>query len=284
MSAGPHGFTTEVAGRVVTVRAGMKSQTINVCTSRQVVGDYEAVYRLPIESAIEGVGDLPAMATLAEFDQWLIERNAVAEGSSAARGATSRRAPLVPVPDGDEWVSAVVPLVEQAIGRLTDSFVKDPYLHRVEHSLHADLIAELRTYEPLQRRVGIGRSGWATQLIHKEWPEMTPRVDRGKTIERRGLFDVVVLAPSQLGQANLEQFRQGRIAPPIVIEIGLDYGLAHLDGDVDKFVTSKVPHPYLLQFSRIQGRLRSPRCRQHRTEATDRSHGDRATIRVSKRS
>ena len=50
------------------------------------------------------------------------------------------------------------------------------------------------------------------------------RIGRGKTVERRGLFDIVVLAPAQFEKVTLEQFLQGQIEPPIVIEVGLDYG------------------------------------------------------------
>jgi hypothetical protein len=134
-------------------------------------------------------------------------------------------------------------------------FVSAPYLHRVEHSFHAELISELRKPEKLRACVEIGASGFTTQLIHKEWPEAEVRVDRGKTVERRGLFDIVVLAPSQFEKVTLGQFLQGRIEPPIVIEVGLDYGLKHIDGDIDKLVTSKVPHPYLIHLSRIDPRV-----------------------------
>jgi hypothetical protein len=64
-----------------------------------------------------------------------------------------------------------------------------------------------------------------------------------------------VLAPAQFEKVALEQFLQGRIEPPIVIEIGLDYGLKHLDGDIHKLVTSNVPHPYLIHLSRIGPRV-----------------------------
>jgi hypothetical protein len=99
-------------------------------------------------------------------------------------------------------------------------------------------------------------SGRITQLIHKEWPETVVRVGRGKTVERRGLFDIVLLAPAQFGEATLEQFRQGRIEPPIVIEIGLDYGLKHIEGDICKLIASEVPHPYLIHLSRIGPRVK----------------------------
>ena len=163
--------------------------------------------------------------------------------------------PLVSAPINDAWVSDAVPLVEGAIGSLVDRFVSAPYLHRVEHSFHAELISELRRHDKLRACVEIGASGLTTQLIHKEWPETVVRGGRGKTVERRGLFDIVVLAPAQFEKVILEQFLQGRIEPPIVIEVGLDYGLKHINGDICKLLTSKVPHPYLIHLSRIGPRV-----------------------------
>jgi hypothetical protein len=255
MSVTPSGFRTEVAGRTVTVRTGRKSQTVNICTPRQVVGDYEDIYRLPIQSAIEDPGEIPEVATLAEFATWLTARNGVPEGSSTAHGKTGGLSPLVSAPINDAWVSDAVPLVEDAIGSLVDRFVSAPYLHRVEHSFHAELISELRRHDKLRACVEIGASGLTTQLIHKEWPETVVRGGRGKPVERRGLFDIVVLAPVQFEEVTLEQFVQGRIEPPIVIEVGLDYGLKHLDGDICKLLTSDVHHPYLIHLSRIGPRV-----------------------------
>lgn len=239
----------------MTVRTGRKSQTVNICTPREVVGDYEAIYRLPVRSAIEDPGEIAEVATLAEFYTWLTARNGVPEGSTAAHGKTGGLFPLVSAPINDAWVSGAVPLVEDAIGSLVDRFVSAPYLHRVEHSFHAELISELRGHDMLRACVELGASGLTTQLIHKEWPETVVRGGRGKTVERRGLFDIVVLAPVQFEEVTLEQFLQGRIEPPIVIEVGLDYGLKHLEGDIDKLVTSDVPHPYLIHLSRIGSRV-----------------------------
>jgi hypothetical protein len=164
---------------------------------------------------------------------------------------------LVRAPINDAWVSDAVPLVEDAVGSLVDRFVRAPYLHRVEHSFHAELISELRRHPKFRPCVEIGTSGHTTQLIHKEWPETVVRGGRRKTVERRGLFDIVVLAPAQFEEVTLEQFLQGRIEPPIAIEVGLDYGLEHMDGDIDKLLTSKVPHPYLIHLSRIGPRVKA---------------------------
>jgi hypothetical protein len=73
----------------VTVRTGRKSQTVNICTPRQVVGDYDAIYRLPIQSAIQDPGEIPEVATLAEFATWLTARNGVSEGT-VVRQLTAR--------------------------------------------------------------------------------------------------------------------------------------------------------------------------------------------------
>jgi hypothetical protein len=69
-------------GRRVIVRTGTKSQTVNVCTCQNAPGEYEAVYRLPILSAI-AAPDVPEVADLHAFGTWLVEtRNALLEGPS----------------------------------------------------------------------------------------------------------------------------------------------------------------------------------------------------------
>ena len=44
-------------------------------------------------------------------------------------------------PDDDPWLPEARVLVEQAIDRLIQEFVETPYLHRVEHALHARLFS-----------------------------------------------------------------------------------------------------------------------------------------------
>jgi hypothetical protein len=48
----------------------------------------------------------------------------------------------------------------------------------------------------------------------------------------------------------LNAFLEGRLAAPIVIEIGLGYGLPHLVGDHHKLINSLVPAGYLLHLVR----------------------------------
>jgi hypothetical protein len=119
----------------------------------------------------------------------------------------------------------------------------------------------LGEWEHLRGWYPIGDTGFKTQLIHKEWPEARPRKKPDLTADRRrGSFDLVVLAPSQLQRTALEQFRVGRIDAPIVIELGLNYGRQHLSGDRQKLANSAVQHPYLVHLSRM------PSSRQGATE------------------
>lgn len=173
-----------------------------------------------------------------------------------------------PPPD-DEWVAEAVKAVEASITKLIDEFRAQPFIHRVEHSLHARLMQLLSEWEHLRGWYPIDDSDFKTQLIHKEWPETRPRKKGPELIvdRRRGSFDVVVLAPSQLEKATLEQFTVGRIDAPIVIELGLGYWNDHLSGDRDKLTNSRVQHPYLVHLSRM------PSGYQDETEVTIASIG-----------
>ena len=174
--------------------------------------------------------------------------------SAAPRG--SLPAPIAPPPADDPWVAHAVELVETAINALVADYVAHPFTHRVEHSLHAQLFGLLVANEELSGRHEIGATGYYTGLVHKEWPETGHRVAGSGAQRRRGNFDLVVLAPSQLAQVtDLRQFTAGTIHAPIAIEMGLGYGAVHLDGDVEKFQMSHVPHPYLVHFSHAPSRL-----------------------------
>jgi hypothetical protein len=230
--------------RRVIVRTGTRSQTVKVCTRQNAPGEYEAVYRLPILSAI-AAADVPEVADLQAFGAWLVEtRNALLEGPSgqpvpgAAVGVSAA---------GEAWLRVAVEKVEQAVDLLVDDFAEHPYRHRVEHSLHLQLYRALADHRQFDVLAPVGTSSLRAGLIHKEWPETLP----GRDADRRGLFDLAVLAPSQLAQASIDQFRQGRIHAPIVVEVGLDYGRAHLEQDLEKLRNSEVPHAYVVHFSRL---------------------------------
>ena len=171
--------------------------------------------------------------------------------------------PTVAAPaPGDPWVGKAVTAVEAAIDELVDDFRRNPFVHRVEHSLHVQLFGLLMQQGVLRERCQIGKTSFVTGLIHKEWPETKPRKSESGNVHRRGSFDLAVLAPSQLEAVQtLDQFIYGTIAAPIVIELGLGYQDEHLGGDEIKVLGSQVQHPYLVHFSRIKSR------KQQATEA-----------------
>lgn len=155
-------------------------------------------------------------------------------------------APTAYFPEKDPWVSKARSLVEQAIDHLLQEFLEVPYLHRVEHSIHARLITLLTSSTELSERYPLGGTGAVTQLVHKEWPETTARAGN-----RRGNFDLAILSPSLVqGCISLDVFRQGRLPAPFVIEIGLDYDARHLAGDAAKLMNSRPKYGYLMHLVR----------------------------------
>lgn len=156
--------------------------------------------------------------------------------------------PRVGLPVG-AWLAEAAPIVEDALNRLIREFAAHPYLHRVEHSLHARLFG-LLTDNPLFAGLApIGGDLRYTQPVHKEWPETIHRPNKNG----RGNFDIAILSRDQLASATLDEFREGRIAAGIVIEVGLDYDLQHLTDDAAKLENSRVPHGYVINLVRAPG-------------------------------
>jgi hypothetical protein len=149
-------------------------------------------------------------------------------------------------PDDDPWLPNAKDLVEQSIDRLLQEFLEYPYLHRKEHSIHAQLFWTMMTHPELAARVPIGNDLALTQLVHKEWPESV-----GRGGNRRGSFDLVVVSPKLLrGCPSIDAFIHGHLLAPIVIEIGLDYDVQHLAGDAKKLINSKPKFGYLIHLVR----------------------------------
>ena len=123
--------------------------------------------------------------------------------------------------------------------------MSQPYLHRVEHSIHCDLYNMLTKEDILNRRLKLGNEN--IQMIHKEWPEFIPRAEKEN---RLGNFDIAILSPNNYSGYNLNKFINGRIEAPIVIEMGLDYGTIHLMEDFKKLINSRVYKGYLIHFIR----------------------------------
>jgi hypothetical protein len=218
---------------------------VNIAADSTGTEKYEATFELPLRIALESPEDLPAVSKLTDLYEWLEQRGGQRRTST---GAAYRLSELVDSPPaGDPWVKDAVVATERAITRLIDEFLQHPYLHRVESSLHARLYELLMQERILQADYALGTTDRRTQLVHKEWPETIADPGAG-----RGLFDLAILTPDQLGNATEKQFRQGRISAPIVIEVSLDYGFKHLDQDHQKLLQSKVVAPYLLHLSRIR--------------------------------
>lgn len=240
-----------VGGRRVVIVRGTRTQTVSICTERNQPGRYQSRYRMPIEADIraEDLDELPDLQSLQTF---LESHNGQPEIGGKASPASLPSLIDPPGPE-DAWLQSACAATDKAVTALVEEFRHKPFLHRVEHSLHAWLYGLLVRDSILNQQVRLGNQGEYTQLVHKEWPETTPREHAGNA-RPRGLFDLVVLAPGQLEQASLAQFRQGRISAPIVIEVGLDYGLGHLQQDIDKLKNSDVRCPYLLHLSRVRVR------------------------------
>jgi len=237
---------THACGRRVKVVTGTQSQTVNICTEEGEDGQYEyPIYRFKgrsnfiEEDAIENK-DFESLDGLRHYLK--DERGGIPE--------MSKRAGKVSLTEhrdfeGDEWVRAAVARVEGIINEFIRSFIDRPYLHRVEHSLHCELHQMLCRDEVLGTEVGIGR--YVTRLVHKEWPEFRPR--EGK--RGRGNSDLAVLSPNSLKGCSLQDFRQGTIEAPFVIEMGLDYKYDdHFPGDCEKLVNSRVYRGYLIHLAR----------------------------------
>lgn len=237
---------TTVAGRRVKIVRGSKSQTVNICSPANVVGDYDITYRLSPDVDIVA-DELAELADLDALTAWLLARDGEAELPTRPG---SRAIPSIAASVAhDEWLDAATAAADAAITALVEQFLEHPYLHRVEHSLHTLLHALLVATRPLDGNAVLA-TGQTTQLVHKEWPETVARPSESGQ-EKRGSFDIGILAPEQVAAAGLHQFRAGRIDAPVVVEVGLDYGLWHLQQDADKLIHSRVRVPYLLHLSRV---------------------------------
>ena len=144
----------------------------------------------------------------------------------------------------------ITPAVEQAINQLVYGCVQNPWLHRVEHSLHCELYGLMRASPDIPKTVVT--ASFTTQPVHKKWPEPRSHGHR----KRRGNFDLAVLQPA-LGDCEIDDFRYGRLPLLMAIEVGLNYSVDHLISDWEKLRQSKVPHCYLVH-------LATPRCRSQR--------------------
>jgi len=277
-------MAVRVADRLVFVNT-QRTQTVKICTPQNTRGVYEKYYRieppyvLPQQQMESTVSQFDSIADL---EQWLInDRKAYREpdnevrptvkqliGDTSASGINDVQGPEVREavaevlellnpdrysPDEDPWLPQAANLVEESIDHLVKEFLDFPYLHRVEHSIHAQLFHILISHKELAQRVVLGDGFAETQLIHKEWPESVARESN-----RRGNFDLAVLSPQLIKACpSISAFRSGHLDAPIVIEMGLDYDAEHLARDAQKLINSKPKHGYLIHLVRELPRERS---------------------------
>ena len=123
-----------------------------------------------------------------------------------------------------------------------EQFKRDPFRHRVEHSVHCDLF---RILDDALSDVRIKLSnGLTTGLVHKEWPE--PRLYKDRT--RRGSIDLAVLPPTE-DEIDIEIFKAGRIKPVAGFELSLNYGMQHFDKDIKTLENAMLDHSYVIHLA-----------------------------------
>ena len=140
-------------------------------------------------------------------------------------------------------IEEVKNILESSINNLMHDFIEQPYKHRCEHSLHCELYNMLMKYHALQGIFQLKDTDFGTTLLHKEWPETIPRPEKSN---RRGNFDIAILNPKSVSRCNIKEFNGGRIKPDFVVEIGLNYGLEHLESDEKKLINSDCKGGYLV--------------------------------------
>lgn len=256
----PTSQSFRVDGREVYLITGTISQTVNVCTESNRKGHYEWKVRFPLDRT----GLLDTLRTTASVSELITLLTVTFGGDvelspSGASGeqleslpttkpATSRT-PLRPAVTDDHWIERAKAITELCINELVLEFLEFPFLHRVEHSIHARLFSLLRDQPHFDRHFALARGEAFTQPIHKEWPETKPRPENEG---RRGSFDLAILSPTQLFDSSLKSFSTGLLDAAIVIEMGLNYGDSHLTQDAEKLVNSEVRHGYLVHLVREQ--------------------------------
>ena len=224
-------FSEMLEGRRIIIHT-QRTQTIKICTAANSPREYERYYRIPASSALDDErlkSEIKRLKTLAELYGFIEKSLNGRREPEREQSASSLRSNYMP--ERDSELETIKNAVEGAIDALILEFTRFPYLHRVEHSIHAQLFYIMMRNPCLSRHVFMGDDKTKTLLVHKEWP--WPYMD---SIEKRGNFDFAVLTPEYLRKdcPNIDLFRKSYFCPPIIIEIGLDYGYRHLHEDHKK--------------------------------------------------
>ena len=253
-----------IEDRDVYIIEGSKHQTINICTAENSKGIYQQKITLNDKSVFVTAEEVQKRSIDALIEWLVAARQGTVEinlGKTSVEiiDASGRTEVEIledlPLPiDGKvkpdkEWVEEARQVTEFCINRLVQEFVEFPYLHRVEHSVHARLFELLRSQPPLDQYFAL-LGGALSQPVHKEWPE--PKSRPAKRPPRRGNLDIAILYPSQLRACSTQDFSKGLLNPTIAIELGLNYGICHLRGDAEKMQNSRIAHAYLVHLVRGQ--------------------------------
>jgi hypothetical protein len=261
-------FKVHIERRDVYVYTDKNTQTINICTTANKRGVYEYKIRLCIKELFISL-EMINVESIDEFVKWLmtdrkgtmeinlcnaaIELSCVDGKTVVAVLEKLPRVVYVQPSSGDnKWIKNAKEITECCIDALVKEFVKDPYMHRVEHSMHTRLYEILHSRPPFDQTFPL-LGEMLSQHIHKEWPESEPRPGKKG---RRGNFDMAILYPGQICACKPEYFSKGLLKPAVAIEIGLNYGLDHLLGDDEKLRNSKIEHGYLVHLVRLSDRVK----------------------------
>jgi hypothetical protein len=236
-----------ICNRKVMPRKGTKTQTINICTEENVRGQYDYIIRLRPPFINDDMLKNKNFESIEAFVRYLEKKHhgTVEKTPDSKALQESERQSEMGTGLASSWIEEAVSVVEQSINQFVREFIYYPYLHRVEHSIHCELYRILSNQRLFMMKIPIER--WLSQPVQKEWPEWIPRPEKGN---RRGNFDLCIVSPDDTKTCLFSDFREGRVKPPIVIELGLDYGLSHLKGDATKIINSKIKYGYLVHLLR----------------------------------
>jgi hypothetical protein len=170
---------TQVEGRTIYIFTGTVTQTVNICTTANKQGEYEWTVRVPIQQSLLTTADIEKHAPISNLISWLkTDREGLTEIEPAKAGVTieheaevlEEQPPIAEstvTPEDARWISQAQKITELCIDQLVEEFLAFPYLHRVEHSVHARLYEVLHSQPHLDRHVALA-GGMVSQCIHKE--------------------------------------------------------------------------------------------------------------------
>ena len=232
-----------VADRRVKIVTGANTQTINVCFENPEAGVYQHKLRISTPASFVSADELSLreFPTLDAFIAYVSNQGGIEENSVGQQ----RHVPIAE-PDA-EWSDDKKCIVESQINRCVLDFMRQPYLHRVEHSLHIEMCRRLAERQELLEQF-IRFDDRSASIVQKEWPETVTRPEKA---DRRGSFDISILAPTS--EITRGHFIGGYIRPAFVIEVCLNYGKDHFIGDFDKLRNSHIRWGYLAHFARPEG-------------------------------